>query len=84
MALNIKDPETDRVVRQLAEETGETITVALRTAAEERLVRVRQRNHRAGVRPALQAYIDRARARQVLDARTADAVIGYDADGLPQ
>ena len=40
VALNIKDVETDRLARQLAAETGETITVAARRAIEERLARV--------------------------------------------
>ncbi len=33
MALSIKDPETDRIVRDLAAVTGESMTVALRCAA---------------------------------------------------
>ncbi|MBC7285937.1 type II toxin-antitoxin system VapB family antitoxin, partial [Hoeflea sp.] len=40
MALSIKDPETERMARALAERTGETITVATRRALEERLRRV--------------------------------------------
>ena len=35
MALNIKDPETDRLARLLARETGESITVAARIALED-------------------------------------------------
>ena len=40
MALSIKDPETERLARTLAERTGESITIATRTALEERLRRV--------------------------------------------
>jgi len=40
MSLNIKDPQTDRLVRELAATTGETITTAVATAVEERLQRV--------------------------------------------
>ncbi|MFH1554749.1 MAG: type II toxin-antitoxin system VapB family antitoxin, partial [Pseudomonadota bacterium] len=40
MALSIKDPETERLARDLAARTGETITVATRRAREERLRRV--------------------------------------------
>lgn len=39
MALNIKDPETDRLARELADATGESITVAVRTAIKQRLTR---------------------------------------------
>jgi len=38
--LNIKDPETDALVRRLAALTGESITGAIRTAVRERLERV--------------------------------------------
>ena len=41
MALNIEDPETDRLARELAQATGESITEAAKTAIEERLARVR-------------------------------------------
>jgi antitoxin VapB len=34
MALSIKDPETDRLVRALAEATGESITEAIRRVQE--------------------------------------------------
>jgi antitoxin VapB len=41
MALSINDPETVRLVRELARTTGESITVATRVALAERLQRVR-------------------------------------------
>lgn len=40
MSLNIKDPETHRLVRELAERTGESMTAAVREAVRERLDRV--------------------------------------------
>ena len=46
MPLNIKDPATEKSVRELALLTGETVTTAVRRAAEERLLRVRR--ERAG------------------------------------
>lgn len=39
MALNIKDPEADRLARALAAQTGETITEAVIKALRERLKR---------------------------------------------
>ena len=82
MALNIKDPATDRLARELAQETGESITVAARTAIEERLSRVRAGRPRPKA-PALQDIVDRGRARPVLDARPAEEILGYDERGLP-
>ena len=42
MSLNIKDPATEKSVRELAAVTGETVTAAVRRVAEERLQRVRR------------------------------------------
>jgi antitoxin VapB len=84
VALNIKDPETDRLARELAAATGESITVAARRALEERLARVQAR---AAVGPAedrLLELIRRGRNRSIRDDRTADDILGYDEDGLPR
>lgn len=83
MALNIKDPETDRLARELAMATGESITVATRQAIEERLARVRAK---ALVDPHVDDIHDliaRGRARQMLDDRDAESILGYDAAGIP-
>jgi antitoxin VapB len=83
MALNIKDEETDRLARELAAATGESITVAARRAIEERLARVRARNRAVPAAEELEEVIARGRARTVLDDRTSDEILGYDSDGLP-
>jgi len=83
MALNIKDPTTDRLVRELAATTGESITTAVTVAVRERLERIR------GIAPAevrKQAILRIARefaAMPVLDDRTDEEILGYDEDGLP-
>ena len=41
MALSFKDDETDRLAREVASLTGETLTVAVRRALAERLERER-------------------------------------------
>ena len=43
MTLNVKNPETTRLIRELAQATGESMTQALTTAVRERLDRVRAR-----------------------------------------
>jgi antitoxin VapB len=82
MALNIKDPETDRLARELAALTGQSITVALRDALRERLMAIRAREG-AVARPGLADVIARGRARRTLDERSEDEILGYGADGLP-
>ena len=84
MALNIKDPETDRLARELAAETGESITVAARRAIEERLVRIRGRKSVVSAADDLHALIARGRDRAILDERTAEEIVGYDEHGLPR
>ncbi len=83
MALNIKDDRTDLLARELARETGESITVAARIAIEERLARVRRRHRAATQDGDLRAIIERGRARAVSDARSPDEILGYDETGLP-
>ena len=65
MALNIKDPETDRLALELEAATGESITVAARRALEERLERVRhsQRASESAHRDVIDGSIARGRAR---------------------
>jgi len=46
VALNIKDPATEKSVRELANPTGESVRVAFRRAAQERLQRVRRERGR--------------------------------------
>jgi antitoxin VapB len=40
MAVSIKDPDTDRLIRELAHRTGETQVDAVKTAVAERLARL--------------------------------------------
>ena len=83
MPLTIKDPETERLARTLAERTGESITVATRRALEERLRRLGPAARKAALLEDLAASRRRWSALPVLDARTADDIIGYDDNALP-
>lgn len=51
MAFHIRDPETDRIVRDLAAKTGATLTGAVREAAAEKLARIERTQDRADKRP---------------------------------
>lgn len=85
MALSIKDPETDRIVRELAAVTGESMTVALRRAAEERLERERRKQgeHDPTLVEDLLAIARHSRSLPVLDDRSPNEILGYDERGLP-
>lgn len=83
MALNIKNPDAVRLARELADETGESLTQVVITALDERLSAVRRRREAATIREAvaeLQRFVASLPTR---DARSGDEIIGYDEFGLP-
>lgn len=98
MSLDIEDPEADRLARDLAAITGESLTDAVKRSLAERLQRERRRSGRTeamsqpdrGERLEGQALIDRLNeisrhcaAAPDYDTRSPDEIIGYDANGLP-
>jgi antitoxin VapB len=83
MHLNIKNEETYHLAAELAALTGETMTAAVTVALRERLTRLRR--HRGGRRLAdeLDEIAMHCATLPVLDARSEDAVLGYDDHGVP-
>jgi antitoxin VapB len=84
MALSIKNPEAERLARELSRVTGESLTVAITAALRDRLVREQGRDPDterwlAGIRE-IQHEVARL---PVFDDRTPDEIIGYDEHGLP-
>jgi antitoxin VapB len=84
MALNIKHPDADRLARELAAKTGESITDAVLNAIRERLQRQEARRKARSLRRELAKIRARCAALPVLDRRSADEIIGYDEQGLPR
>lgn len=83
MALNIKHPEADRLARELAEHTGESITDAVIHALQERLRRQKGRARSRSLEQELAAIRKRCAKLKVLDPRPAEEIVGYDERGLP-
>ncbi len=83
MTLNIKNAEADRLARELAELTGETLTEALTIALRERLERESGRKRALGLREEIARIQERVARLPLLDRRTDEDIIGYDEDGLP-
>jgi antitoxin VapB len=83
MALNIKDEAADTLARELAAETGESITTAVTIAVRERLERLRGAVPRERRHQELTRIAQRSSKRRIRDRRSADEILGYDADGLP-
>ena len=82
MALSIKTEEADRLARELAAATHETLTEAVTVALRERLERVRGRQ-RADIVSLLDRLVVEYNAQPVQDPRSAEEIIGYDETGLP-
>jgi antitoxin VapB len=84
VAISIKDEATDRLARELAAATGESLTEAIRRALEERLARERRRSHAYPLVERVRRVQERLRQYPVVDARPADELLGYDEHGLPR
>ena len=83
MALNIKHPEADRLARELAARTGETITETVLIALRQRLKREGAKSP-LSLKDELMAISRRCAALPDRTGRTADEIIGYDEHGLPR
>lgn len=82
MALSIKTEDADRLARELAALTHESLTEAVTTALRERLERV-QATRRSDYEARLKRLIDEYNSYEVVDDRSADEILGYDERGLP-
>jgi antitoxin VapB len=83
VALSLKDKETDRLARDVAALTGETLTEAIRKALAERLERERLRRGQLGDLAArLREIGGHCASLPDLDTRTPDEIVGYDETGL--
>ena len=84
MALNIRNSETERLAAELARRTGETKTEAVTRALRQRLARLRRERGKRRLADELNEIALRFASLPVLDPRTPDEILGYDAGGLPR
>ncbi len=83
MSLNIKNPEAHKLARQLARETGESLTTAVMQALRERLEAVRRRRKRETMLADIRAIS--AKSAALLKGPPIDhADMLYDENGLPK
>ncbi|MEI6830329.1 MAG: type II toxin-antitoxin system VapB family antitoxin [Synechococcaceae cyanobacterium ELA445] len=87
MALNIRNPEANRLAGEVAALSGENKTDAVIQALQERLQRLQQQQRDTAGRRSLADRLDdialRCAARPRNDNRTPEEILGYDAMGLP-
>ncbi len=84
MAINIRNPETERLAEALAKLTGETKTEAVTIALRDRLARIRRERSQRRLADELDKIAQHCASLPVLDARSPDEILAYDENGLPQ
>ena len=81
MAILIKDPETDEVVRKLAAETGETLTDAVKNAAKQRLEGLKPKRGRVDWEALAKIQAELDALPKINEHLSDDEIIGYNDEG---
>ncbi len=84
MAISIKSVEAERLAREIAAKTGESLTGVIQKALEERLQRLKQQRKSQAMLSQLDDILRRVDQLPVIDSRSADEIVGYDEHGLPR
>ncbi|HLO07356.1 MAG TPA: type II toxin-antitoxin system VapB family antitoxin [Terriglobales bacterium] len=84
MALSIKNDETERLARQVARETGESLTEAIRNSLQERWERLKARRRSQVLTGQVEDLLRRVDALPNLDSLPEDEILGYDESGAPR
>jgi antitoxin VapB len=82
MTLSIKNGETERLARQVASETGESLTEAIQKALQERWERLKIRRRSHALADQVEDLLRRVDALPTLDSRSEDEILGYDEHGI--
>ena len=83
MPLSIKNEETERLARQVARETGESLTEAIQTALHERWERLQAKRRSPVLAGQIEDLLRRVDSLPTLDSRPDDEIVGYDEHGMP-
>jgi antitoxin VapB len=85
MALNIKNPETEKLVRELARRRGQGITEALTEVVRREVERERRKPQKREsyeeFSRRIDAIVERFNKLPVLDHRSDDEILGYNEQG---
>jgi antitoxin VapB len=83
MALNIRNPETEKLAESLAKLTGESKTEAVKKALRDRLQRVLRKRSGRRLADELDQLALHCANLPVLDNRSVEDILSYDDNGLP-
>ena len=84
MAISIKNLDVERLAREVAAKTGESLTGAIHKALEERLDRLKRLKRAPAIEGQLEEIVSRIGQLPVLDRRSPEEIVGYDENGLPR
>lgn len=82
MALSIRNPDAEKLAREVAEKTGETLTQAVIRALEERLERIKGTRRTTDLFEEIMRISKRCSSLPDLDTRLPEEILGYDERGL--
>lgn len=81
MGISLKNDRAEKLARQVAAETGESLTEAIIHSLEERLERLKRRRSAPDLTETLMAISRRCSSLPDLDTRSADEILGHDDNG---
>lgn len=84
MPLVITDPKAEQLAQELAQKIGGTIPDAIIRALEAQLVSLKTPNTTTVTLDAIRKITARCKALPDLDSRSAEEILGYGKNGLPQ
>ena len=84
MPLFIKNKSTEQLARQVASETGESLTEAIQKSLQERWERLKQRRKSHMLTTQIEDLLRRVDALPNRDTRPENAILGYGEDGIPR
>jgi len=84
MPLFIKNKAAEWLARQVADETGESLTAAVQTSLQERWERLKRRRKEHILTGQIEDLLRRVDALPRLDSRAENEILGYGEDGIPR
>jgi len=84
MPLSIKNDATERLARQVAKATGESLTEAIHRALEERWQQLKAKRRSGVLAGQIEDLLRRVDAMPTIDSRQEDEILGYDEHGMPR
>jgi len=84
MALSIRNPRAEELVRKVAAESGENLTQAIIHALEQRLERLRGRRTISDTAQEIMKISKRCSSLPDQDQRTPEEILDYDQTGIPR